>query len=348
MQEIEKGALNDNAALRVRRATLADVAERAKVSASAVSRTFTPGASVSKRMRSRVLKAAQELGFQPNVLARSLMTGRSDLIALVATAFHNPYVMSIIDVFTRQLQARNLRPLVFNMKNMTNWSDTINLILQYRIDGVLVASSTMDNDFFRELHAARIPTVIAFGRSPEDCDINSIFASNLEGGRLAARELLRRGYQRLGFIGAPDHVTTSQDRLAGYREYLHSQGLQHELEIAADYSHTAGMSAAERLFTRVPEIDAVFCADDQLAVGAMDALRYRLGRSVPAVGVVGFNDMEMAEWPAYDLATFRTNTDRLVVNAIDLLQARIGISTGRAKSVLSDVNSFSVVRYVHR
>jgi DNA-binding LacI/PurR family transcriptional regulator len=315
--------LDNDAALPVRRATLVDVAERAKVSASAVSRTFTPGASVSKQMRSRVLKAAQELGFQPNVLARSLMTGRSDLIALVATAFHNPYVMSIIDVFTTELQARNLRPLVFNMKNMANWSDTINLILQYRIDGVLVASSTMDKDFLRAIHAARIPTVIAFGRSPEDCDIDSIFAGNIEGGRLAARELLRRGYRRLAFIGAPEHVTTSQDRLTGYRQYLSAQGLQHELEMAADYSHAAGMSAAERIFRRAPEIDAIFCADDQIAMGAMDALRFRLGRSVPDVGVVGFNDMEMAEWPAYDLATFRTNTEQLVVNAIDVLQIRM-------------------------
>lgn len=315
--------MDDDAALPVKRATLVDVAERAKASASAVSRTFTPGASVSKQMRSRVLKAAQELGFQPNVLARSLMTGRSDLIALVATAFHNPYVMSIIDVFTTELQARNLRPLVFNMKNIANWSDTIGLILQYRIDGVLIASSTMDNDFFREIHAARIPAVIAFGRSPEDCEIDSIFANNVEGGRLAARELLRRGYRHLGFIGAPQHVTTSQDRLIGYREYLSVQELEPEIEIAADYSHAAGMNATEQLIRRAPDIDAIFCADDQIAVGAMDALRFRLGRSVPDVGVVGFNDMEMAEWPAYDLATFRTNTEQLVINAIDVLQDRM-------------------------
>jgi DNA-binding LacI/PurR family transcriptional regulator len=151
-----------------RRATLVDVAKLAKVSTSAVSRTFTPGASVSKKTRTRVLKAAEKLGFRPNILARSLMTGRSALIAVVSNAFGNPYIMQIVDTFTLELQHRGLRPLVFNLSSTYDWSETVALMSQYQIDGIAIASSTLSPTFVESVLESGIPTVMAFGRAVGD------------------------------------------------------------------------------------------------------------------------------------------------------------------------------------
>ena len=124
-------------------ATLKDVAERAGVSRSAVSRAFTNGASVSSKMRRKVEKAATELGYSPNALASSLTTGRTKLIGLVSNNFHNPLFLEIFDLFTRGLQDRGLRPLLVNLSDETDPANSVRMLRQYAVDGVAVPSPTL-------------------------------------------------------------------------------------------------------------------------------------------------------------------------------------------------------------
>lgn len=320
---------------RPRRATLGDVARRANVSTSAVSRAFTPGASVSKATRQRIMKAAKEVGFQPNVLARSLTTGRTRMIALVTNAFANPFINSVIDVFTDELQDRQLVPVILNLKGDFDWNHAVNLILQYQVDGVIVASSTVDTAFLEMVHAANVHLIQAFGRYTGDRSIDSVFVDNTGGGRRAAQELLARGYRAPGFIGVAPGVSTSQDRLAGFSEGLAQAGITPRVIRAAGYSHDAGLARVVDLFEAHPELDSVFCADDLLGLGALDGLRHRLGRQVPEVGVIGFNDIQAAGWPSHPLATFRADASQVVLNAIDLLTDRIerGRTTGEQRIV---------------
>lgn len=307
--------------------TLADVARLAKVSSSAVSRTFKNGSSVSKETRSRVLKAAGKLGYRPNLLASSLMTGRSSLIALASNAFNDPQVMTIIDTFTIELQQRHLRPLIFNLSRMKDWGETVALMSQYQIDGIIIASSTLDQNFIADILKSGIPTVIAFGRDVNEVGISASFVDNTEGGHIAARELLRRGYEHFGFIGARPDVTSTMDRLSGFTGELSRNKCKLFVTFSSEYSHAGGRRAVSELLGQHPTIDAIFCADDLLAMGAMDGIRYDLGRSIPELGVIGFSDMQMAAWPSYDLSTFRTDVDRVVQNAIDIMQAQIGSGT---------------------
>ena len=123
--------------------TLKDVAELAGVSRSAVSRTFTKGASVSIKMRRKVEQAAKELGYSPNALASSLTTGRTKLIGLVANNFHNPIFLEVFDLFTKTLQERDLRPLIVNLSDETDPEQSLRMLKQYSVDGVVVASSTL-------------------------------------------------------------------------------------------------------------------------------------------------------------------------------------------------------------
>ena len=119
--------------------TLKDVAERAGVSRSAVSRTFTEGASVSAKTRQKFEHAAQALGYRPNVLASSLTTGRTKLIGLVSNNFHNPIFLEVFDRFTRGLQERGLRPLLVNLSDETDPENSVRMLLQYSVDAVIVA-----------------------------------------------------------------------------------------------------------------------------------------------------------------------------------------------------------------
>ena len=124
-------------------ATLKDVAERAGVSRSAVSRSFTDGASVSARTRRKVEQAADALGYHPNALASSLTTGRTKMIGLISNNFHNPIFLQVFDLFTKGLQERGLRPLLVNLSDETDPDASVKMLRQYSVDGVIVASSTL-------------------------------------------------------------------------------------------------------------------------------------------------------------------------------------------------------------
>ena len=145
--------------------TLKEVAERAGVSRSAVSRTFTEGASVSPKMRRKVEKAAKELGYSPNALASSLTTGRTKLIGLVSNNFHNPIFLEVFDLFTRGLQERGLRPLLVNLTDETDAENSVRMLRQYSVDGAVVASSTLPEGFSRAFKDAGVPVVHSFGRA---------------------------------------------------------------------------------------------------------------------------------------------------------------------------------------
>ncbi len=132
-------------------ATLKDVAERAGVSRSAVSRAFTEGASVAPKTRAKIQQAAEDLGYRPNALASSLTTGRTKLIGLVSNNFHNPLFLEVFDRFTRGIQDRGLRPLLVNLSDETDPIGSVRMMRQYSVDGAIVASSTLPPSFAKEV-----------------------------------------------------------------------------------------------------------------------------------------------------------------------------------------------------
>ncbi|MFK7791090.1 MAG: LacI family DNA-binding transcriptional regulator [Devosiaceae bacterium] len=181
--------------------TLKDVAKKAGVSRSAVSRTFTDGASVSTKMRHKVERAARELGYHPNALASSLTTGRTKLIGLISNNFHNPIFLQVFDLFTRGLQERGLRPLLVNLSDETDPEKSVRMVRQYSVDGVIVASSTLSPDFARAFKEAGIPVVHSFGRHTTSPKVHVVGIDNVQSGRMAAQELIACGYSDVGFLG---------------------------------------------------------------------------------------------------------------------------------------------------
>lgn len=301
------------------RVTAREVAELAGVSVSAVSRTFTAGASVSAETRQKVLAATQSLGYQPNALARSLMTGRTELIALISNNFDNPLFMEIFDLFTRRLQQHGRRPLLANLSGGARTDVALEMLLKYSVDGVIVASSTLPLRFTEQCADAGMPVVQAFGRPGRSIADNVVGCDNLQGGRLAGDMLRDRGYRNIAFLGGPQGATSTEDRLRGLRDSLAIADIAPcAVVFGHSYCHEAGFTLMKQLL-RNGGIDAVFCGDDVLAMGAIDACR-DAGMAVPRdIGVIGFNNMAMAAWPAYNLTTIHQPVADIIVTAVELL-----------------------------
>lgn len=317
-----------------RRLTAREVAERAGVSVSAVSRTFTEGASVSPATRERVLSAARDLGYQPNFLARSLMTGRTKLIGLVSNNFDNPAFMEVFDLFTRRLQSRGLRPLLANLSGSAGTAAALDMLLQYNVDGVIVASSTLPPSFIAGCRTAGLPLVHAFGRPYESAAIATAGVDNVQGGRLAASALIARGYRRIAFLGGPQPAASTIDRLAGLTAGLAEAGLAPAAAVfGPTYAHDTGQALMGALL-QDGGFDAVFCGDDILALGALDAC-IEAGAAVPGeLGVIGFNDIAMAAWPSYRLSTIRQPIGDIITAAVDMVTAMVEPDTAPVPSHL--------------
>lgn len=300
-----------------RRVTARKVAELAGVSVSAVSRTFTEGASVSRKTRERILAAAQSIGYHPNLLARSLMTGRTELIGLVSNNFDNPAFMEIFNLFTRGLQPHGLRPLLINLSGGEDTKSALATLQQYNVDAVIVASSTLPSDFIAGCIELRLPVVHAFGRTEARTPVHVVGANNREGGRLAATILAERFYRKIAFLGGPQGASSTQDRLDGFHEGLKAHDLDLALAVyGPSYAHEVGMELMSQIL-KSGVVDAVFCGDDILAIGAMDACR-KAGINIPeALGIVGFNDIAMASWPSYRLTTIRQPIADIIIAAVE-------------------------------
>ncbi len=303
--------------------TLKDVAEKAGVSRSAVSRTFTNGASVSDNMRQKVERAAAQLGYTPNALASSLTTGRTRLIGLVSNNFHNPIFLEVFDLFTRGLQDRGLRPLLVNLSDEVDPASSVNMLRQYSVDGVVVASSTLPPAFSQAFKDAQIPVVHSFGRHSSSPLVHVVGIDNVECGRMAAREMVARGYTQVGFMGGPEAATSTQDRFQGFLSEL---GLHKDIGVshsfAAAYSFDAGRDEMRRLLKKKPA-QAYFCGDDVLSIGALSAVQ-ETGLLVPEnIGLLGLNDMQMAGWQNIRLTTIRQPIRQIISSSIELIVAML-------------------------
>ncbi len=297
--------------------TLKDVAELAGVSRSAVSRTYTEGASVSAKTREKIAKAAAKLGYSPNALASSLTTGRTKMIGLVSNNFHNPIFLEVFDLFTRGLQERGLRPLLVNLTDETDPQASVEMMRQYTVDGVIVASSTLPIGFARAFRDAGVPVVHSFGRHSDNPSVDILGIDNIAAGRLAARTLIDRGYTQVGFLGGPSAATSTLDREKGFvTEIASTKGVSCTTSFASAYSFEAGRAEMQRLLLEKPA-QAYFCGDDVLSIGALSALQ-SAGLSVPAeVGLIGLNDMKMASWANINLTTISNPLTDIISASID-------------------------------
>jgi DNA-binding LacI/PurR family transcriptional regulator len=303
-----------------KRVTSVDVARAAGVSQSVVSRAFTPGGRVSTDTRKRVHAVAAELGYRPNILARNLVKRSTNITGIVMSDLMNPFYPYVLKIFTEKLRAMGHQVLLFSLTEPEEIQSVVATALQYQVAALIVVSVTMPSDVVQECSDNNLP-VILFNRYVRAPRVRAVTCDNIEGGRLVANVLLDAGHRRLAFIGGRPDTSTNEDRLKGFSDRLQERGSALSAAVAKEYTYDWGFEAASSLLRDRGEApDAIFCANDIVAIGALDAARHALGLEVPGdVSIIGFDDIPAAGWPPYALTTVRQPVDRMIDRTLALL-----------------------------
>lgn len=304
-----------------RAVTSYDVAREAGVSQSAVSRCFSEGASISKATRAKVMAAADALGYRPNAIARSLITQRSNMVAIVVAniGFHPEVTAWLSRCFT----ARGLHVLLFTLEHEGDADRVVDQIWQYRVDGVVAAVHLPTRHI--ETFAKRRTPLVFLNRPHHDVPANSVCCDQVEGERLLVRRLIAAGHKRFGIVAGPADSTIGEERVEEALARLRQAGVTDIARARGEFSYDSGRRAFHDLVAQAGgHPDAVMCANDAMAMGCMDAARYDLGLRVPEdVSVVGFDGQPQAFWSSFRLVTIRQPLEAMVEAAADMLLARV-------------------------
>lgn len=322
--------------------TSSQVARRAGVSQSAVSRTFTPGASISPKTRAKVMAAAKELGYRPNAIARSLITNRSRIIAVVMAYLENLFYPDVLEELGRLLVKENYRLLLFTGFMDRDSDPVFDQLMQYRVDGIVLASTSLSSELSEECAAAGIPVVL-FNRTTERDAVSSVTTRNREGGRRVAEFLVAGGHKKFGYISGLESSSTNRDRFAGYREGLAEAGHTEIMVEVANYDRAEAEAAARKMLSGPDRPDALFVANDHMAVAVMDVARHELGLSIPEdLSIVGYDDVGPARWTSYGITSMSQPLKRMVEATVSILMEQI--SSGEIEAEHRILNGELVVR----
>ena len=309
-------------------ATAQEVARLAQVSQSAVSRTFTPGASVSDETRAKVMAAATTLGYRPNAMARSLITRQSRIVALVMSYLENQFYPLVIQTLSQKLQKQGYHVLMF-ISDLDEADEVMAEILQYQVDGIVLASTMLSPGLASSCAASGVP-IVQFNRVADTSAsaryaTNAVTSDNRRGGAMVGELLLSRGFSRIAFIAGLERSSTSVERERGFTEALAQAGAKVYRRAVGDYSFEGAKAATRTLFSgRGKPPDALFVANDHMAIAAMDVLRNELQLRVPDdVSLVGFDDVPQAAWGAYQLTTVVQSVEQMVAATVELLHAQM-------------------------
>lgn len=299
------------------------VARRAGVSQSAVSRVFS-GASASPQTVIKVRKAAEHLGYRPNPLARAMITGKSKIIGLVVAYLDNQFYPLALERLSNALQDQGYHVLVFMAPNDEGAVEkVVHDLMDYQVAGIITASVGMTNVLTQRCADAGIP-VVMFNRGQDGGGISSVTSANVAGGAQIADFLVAGGHQRIVHIAGWEGSSTGRDRQRGFIQGLAAHGMAPVAVIDGHYDREIAAQATRDVMKGSQVPDAIFVGNDHMAFAVMDTLRGELGLSVPDdVSVVGYDDVPLAAWAAYDLTTLRQPLNRMVEATVETLLANI-------------------------
>jgi len=293
------------------------------VSRSAVSRTFTPGASVSYEVRQRILRAADHLGYRVNRLAQSLINARSNLIGLVGTDLQQPFHAELLATLSATLLADGFQCMLLNAANAErDMGGLIARVLEYRVSAIVVMTGTPPSRIVEECLNNGVPVILVNKLLP-GLAVDTVIADHAAGGRLAAGHLLAAGCRRRAVISSRARTARLGGRINAFRACAAEAGVPLRLwQDGSTTDYRTGREAALAMLAE-DEIDGVFCVTDLLALGFLDAARSDRGRRVPDdLSVIGFDDIPQAAWSAYRLTTFRQPVQDLACAVMEAIRRR--------------------------
>lgn len=306
---------------RVQKATASDVAKLVGVSKWTVLRAFKPGASIAPRVREEVLVAAKKLGFRPNLLARGLKGRKTQIIGVVADEFGNPHTFKMLNEVTRQLHERGYMVLLLNVDSCENYRSVVQMAGQMQVDALIFLATIISDELIvtaEELH--HIPSIHVC-RNTNSADVEVVNIDGFQAGAKLGQLLIEQGYQRFGYLKGPDTSSEHLHRVEGYQSSL--QAMNKALDVvlvAGHYDRELAYNALINYLQHTPaekRIDALFCENDVLALGAMQATK-DFDPSVH-IGVVGFDNIDEARSSTWKLTTWDQRCDLQIAEAINRL-----------------------------
>lgn len=303
---------------RVKKFTAKDVAEQAGVSKATVSRAFDDAASVAPEVRTRILQIAASMGYSPNLLARSLSTRSTRLIALLVDELGNPNQLRVLNEATRQVQARGYSTLVLNISPEYGPAEALKLADQFQVDGIVFQGTTLNRDLIELAQRVKHIPLVVMLRNSGEADIRCVTTDGYAAGGEIADLFLDQGYRRIGYMAGPLSERTELRRMEGFRDRLSARGLPLSTVLEAEhYRRHESMLALLGYLEATPRserLEALFCENDILGIGAIDALVAT--HLQHKVAIVGFDDIELGSSPSFELTTFRQPVEYLVSEAL--------------------------------
>ncbi|GAB4085818.1 LacI family DNA-binding transcriptional regulator [Myceligenerans cantabricum] len=329
--------------------TLEDVAKVAGVSRATVSRVINGKRKVAPAVQETVLEAIAETGYVPNRAARSLVTRRTGMAAVVvsgsadapgeeaepARVLSDPFFGRVVGGFVRSLRRHDVHPVLLFADTPEAEDQTVSYLRLGNVDGTLLVSTHGDDPLPGRLVDAGRP-VVMFARPARPIPVSYVDLANADGGRLAARHLLDHGCRSPGVISGPVDVPAARDRTDGFRDLAARRGHAYVPSVVGDFTFTGGEAATAQLLADAPDVDGIFVSNDLMAQGALHLLRTR-GRRVPEdVAVVGFDDSPVATQTRPHLTTVRQPAERMAEQMVDLLVERMDAPDQPVRSVIFD------------
>ncbi|NNE96836.1 MAG: LacI family DNA-binding transcriptional regulator [Acidimicrobiales bacterium] len=311
---------------RTGRVTSVEVAAEAGVSQATVARTFSSPHLVADASKEKVRAAAERLGYVPNAIARSLKSQRTNIVGAVVPA-RSEYWQHLVAEISQQLAERGSQLLLFTFTKPSEVASVVESLRQYRVDGVLLASSFIDNDAVSVVSSLGIPAV-AFNH-PEALDISgSVTVDNEGGAALLAEHLVETGHRSVAFVGGDSETGSDRRRFKGASTTLDRHGIICPYIAAGSFDYEAGYNIAAKLLDHFGGAgalpDALMVAGDELAFGVIDGLRAN-GVAVPDdVSVTGFDGLPQASWAGFDITTLVQPAEELIRVALEQLASPDG------------------------
>ncbi len=246
------------------------------------------------------------------------------MIGLVAAYLDNQFYPQVLERLSNALQNQGYHVLVFMAsQDAGNLDQVTDEILDYQVDGLILASVAMTGDIARRCRATGVP-VILFNRRQERRGEIAVVSDNRDGGRQVAEHLISLGRRKIAYLAGAEGASTQRDREVGFSEALEQAGLSVYARAIGGFRPEIAADAVREMFRGPDRPDAVFAANDSMAFAAMDVLRSELGLDVPGdVAMAGFDDTLVAAWPGYDLTSVRQDIDRMVEDTAEIMIARI-------------------------
>lgn len=306
-------------------ASAKQVAELAGVSRSAVSRAFTPGASISEEKRRRILSAAEQLGYHVNHLARGLTGRQSGIVCLAVADSDTPYLSRVLKTLIEHLQKAGRVAMVLGTSGPAqDVEEALKQTLNYRADATVVLSGTPSQSIIRTCmdNGQRL---ILINRDDHIAGPHNIGTDNAWAAETALHTFLRAGCRRLAVVTSGAGTPSLLAREQAFTRLAAERGVEVRAFARGRTSYECGAEAARALLAGAERPDAAFCVTDLIACGFMDVARQEFRMAIPGdICVIGFDDIDQARWGSYQLTTFSPPIDALAARVVELLTSADG------------------------